>query len=59
MALMLKFTHRLDESSDVRKAMMMDPDQNFRLTATLSGADACTLNPIYEIKRYNRKDIVR
>ncbi|EDV27780.1 uncharacterized protein TRIADDRAFT_53815 [Trichoplax adhaerens] len=58
MAIMMKFTHRLDESSAIRK-MMIDPNSDFSLMTTLSGVDACTLNPIFDVKRYHRTDIKR
>lgn len=57
MAVMLKFTHQLDESSEIRKAMELGED--FIIAATISGADACTLNSVYDVKRYQASDIMR
>ena len=57
MAVMLKFTHPLDESSEIRKAMELG--ENFIVIATISGADACTLNSVFDVKKYQVSDIMR
>ncbi|EDV27782.1 uncharacterized protein TRIADDRAFT_53817 [Trichoplax adhaerens] len=55
---MVKFTHRLDEMSELKKAMM-DPNEDFGLMDTITGADACTLNPVLDVGRYRHEDIIR
>lgn len=57
-ALMLKFTHRLDHLSELRQAMM-ESDEDFTLVVIITGADTCTLDPVLEVGRYRRQDIQR
>ncbi|RDD45607.1 ATP-sensitive inward rectifier potassium channel 10 [Trichoplax sp. H2] len=57
MSIMLKFTHRLDESSEIRQAMELGED--YYLSITITGVDACTLNPIFDVRRYKANDIIK
>ena len=57
-AMMFKFSHKLDESSEVRKALV-ESDTNFSIFVTITGAEACTLNPVYDHNRYPSTNIIK
>ncbi|EDV27783.1 uncharacterized protein TRIADDRAFT_53818 [Trichoplax adhaerens] len=57
-AMAVKFSHQLDDSSLLRQTLT-NSSKDFGLIVCVMGADACNMNPVFDLIRYRREHIVK